>query len=110
MIKPGESIWEFEMKGSRRSDVYADGFYGVKRDLFPYRHHVVERGKWFPWEAWSFGRKGIGCDFSRRKVMTFREASRWLTQKGVSLFLEAMPGPARQVLIDAVRGVKKYVR
>lgn len=85
LICPGESIWQFEIQGSRRSDVLSSGFYGVKRDLIPYRHHVVERGKWFPWEAWRFGRMGIGCDFSRRQIMTSREAILWLLRKIISM-------------------------
>jgi hypothetical protein len=81
MILPGESIWEFEINGSRRSDNYEDGFYGVKRDLLPYGHHVVQRGKWFPWEAWYFGRMDIGCDFSRRAIMPFGVTAEWLLRK-----------------------------
>lgn len=81
MILPGESIWEFEINGSRRSDNYEDGFYGVKRDLLPYGHHVVQRGKWFPWEAWYFGRMNIGCDFSRRAIMPVGVTAKWLLRK-----------------------------
>lgn len=81
MIVAGESIWQFEIKGSRRSDRFGTGFYGVDKDLLPYRHHVVERGRWFPWEAWYFGRMNIGCDFSRRAIMPAGVTAKWLLRK-----------------------------
>lgn len=106
MIRPGESAWDFEMKGSLRSDLPGDGFFGVQRDLLPYRHHVVERGKWFPWDAWNFGRQDIGCDFTRRKIMTTRECIHWLVRKTTSMALGVMPVPVRNALVAAVRRIK----
>ena len=85
MIREGESIWQFEINGSRRSDVEPEGFYGVKRDLLPYGHHVVMGGKWFPWEAWKFGQMNIGCDFSRREIMPLWVATKWLCRKSISV-------------------------
>ena len=78
LLQSGESAWEFENQASLRSNrLFPDGFYGVYRSLFPYRHHVVERGKWFPWDAYSFGKKNIGCDFSRRPIMSLTETARF---------------------------------
>ena len=81
ILVPGESIWQFEIEGSRRCDTYRNGFYGVRHDLLPYGHHVVERGRWFPWEAWHFGRMNIGCDFSRRATMPVGVTAKWLLRK-----------------------------
>lgn len=83
LLKSGESIWEFETNGSRRSSVFS-GFYAVRKDVIPYGHHVVERGKWFPWEARRFGRMNIGCDFSRRRIMSPLQSVRWLAHKTAS--------------------------
>jgi hypothetical protein len=86
LIIPGESIWQFEHAGSLRSNVYTSGFYAVARDILPYKHHVVERGHWFPWEAWYFGRMDIGCDFTRRKIMPWGMAAKWTLRKAASIF------------------------
>ena len=103
LMREGESIWEFELKGTRRSIEYADGFYGVWRPLLTYGHHVVERGKWFPWEARRFGRMNIGCDFHRRQVMTSAEALRWTSRKVLAVTLGLIPWRRRLALLRALR-------
>lgn len=80
ILAPGESIWEFEMKGSERAKVLP-GFACVKKSIFPYRHHVIERGKWFPWEAKKFNAMKIGVDLTKRQVMSNRETFRWCIGK-----------------------------
>jgi hypothetical protein len=85
LIAPGESIWQFEHAGSVRSNSYSSGFYAVGRDVVPYKHHVVERGQWFPWEAWHFGRMDIGCDFNRRRIMPSGTAAKWMLRKAVGI-------------------------
>jgi hypothetical protein len=108
LIVKGESIWQFEVNGSRRSDNIHDGFYAVQQDLIPYRHHVVERGKWFPWEALRFGMMNIGCDFSRRPVMSVREACIWLSWKSISLLLSSLPQSIRFRILGTARRIKHY--
>ena len=100
LIKSGESIWQFEHAGSLRSGIHPIGFYAVERDIVPYKHHVVERGLWFPWEAWYFGRMNIGCDFNRRKIMPFGMTLKWTLRKAASLM-----GLGR--LWKVMRGTKK---
>jgi hypothetical protein len=100
LMRDKESIWEFEINGSFRSSRMKDGFYCVWDNAIDYGRHVVERGKWFPWEARRFGRADIGCDFSRREIMTPWEALRWLYWKARSKLLHLLPW--RQRL--AVRG------
>jgi hypothetical protein len=99
LLRAGETIWQFELAGSRRSDHMEDAFYGVWRSVLPYDHHVVERGKWFRQEARRFGRMGIGCDLSRRPVMTRWEMLRWASQKAPSLLLDCLPWEQRQTLL-----------
>lgn len=84
LLKEGESIWEFELNGTKRSEsLFFDGFYGSTGTLLPYFHHVIERGKWFPWEKWKFTRHEIGCEFAARPSMSFGEAAWWLLRKSV---------------------------
>ena len=72
LMKENETIWEFEDYGSRRSDIYVNGFYCTWKQVIPYGFHVVERGEWFRHEARRFKAMDIGCDFSRRPIMNRR--------------------------------------
>jgi len=81
ILREGESAWEFECKATKRSEKLGEGFFCVRRRAIDYGHHVVERGKWFRHEARRFGRMGIGCDLSRRPIMTRREGWRWRCNK-----------------------------
>lgn len=101
LMRRDESIWQFELLGSRRSDD-RPGFYAVWQPVFTY-WHVVERGKWFPWEARRFGRMNIGCDFDRRPIMARREAAVWLLQKSIALGLGTLPWRRREQLVRGVR-------
>lgn len=107
LMRRDESIWDFEIKGSQRSRAFEAGFYCVYRDVLTYRHHVIERGKWFPWEARTFARAGIGCDFDARPIMTHREAARWCASMARATVLNAIPWRQRLRLVSAV---KSFVR
>jgi hypothetical protein len=90
ILADGESIWEFELKGSRRSDNRA-GYYSYWKSIFPYKHHVIERGKWFKNEAKRFGGLKIGCDFKKRKIMNRVEMTKWRLTKGANIILSIFP-------------------
>jgi len=104
LMRDDESIWQFEIDGSPRSATMADGFYAVHRPVMTYGHHVVERGKWFRNEAAHFGEMNIGCDFTRRGIMTRTEMARWYGGKLRTAVLELLPGTVRRSLTHAVRG------
>jgi hypothetical protein len=97
-LREDESIWEFDMRGSARSADMPDAFYAVYRPVLTYGHHVVQRGQWFPWEARRFGRMNIGCDFSRRRIMSIPASLRWSASKSVGMLLELIPWPQRLAL------------
>jgi hypothetical protein len=104
LLRDGESVWQFEVAASRRSDALGDdGFYGVWDAVVTYDHHVVERGKWFRPEARRFGPMGIGCDFSRRPIMTRREQLRWRAGKLVFGPYQLLPWERRAWLERQVR-------
>ena len=107
LMRPSESIWQFEMDGSRRSDKVLTGFFAVWRSALPYDHHVVERGKWFRHEASRFGRMNIGCDFTRRPIMTPGEMLRWYATKLKGILLELLPWQQR---LRLVRWIKSLAR
>lgn len=97
ILAEGESIWEFELKGSRRSDV-RPGYYSYWKSIFPYKHHVIERGKWFRHEAKKFGKLKIGCDFKKRKIMNVVEMTKWRLTRGANTILSIFP-PKLNVMI-----------
>jgi len=68
LLRDNESAWEFESKGTERSQAHANGFYGTYQPLLSYRH-VVERGEWFWSAARRYKTEQIGCDFDARPVM-----------------------------------------
>ena len=105
LMRPDESIWEFEIKGSIRSSSYQDGFFCVWSDVMTYEHHVVEKGKWFRNEARRFGGAGIGCDFSKRQIMTRAEALQWRFGVTQSHLLNLLPWRQRRRLIHFARSI-----
>lgn len=68
LLVDGESPWEFERKGTLRSQSAAGGFYCTYKPALPYIH-AVEKGRWFRSAARRFGREDIGCDFAARGVI-----------------------------------------
>ena len=97
LLCDGESQWQFEEGASRRSG-NSGGYYCVYRPVLTYRHHVVERGKWFRNEAKRFGAMNLGCDFSKRAVMTMREMAAWRYRKTIGQCRDAIPWRWRRAL------------
>jgi len=87
LLLSGENIWEFEVKGSERSWRWEDGFFCTMNDIFPYKHHVIEKGRWLWHEARYFSKLNIGCDFSKRPLMTHVDYAKWLFYKIKFLFI-----------------------
>jgi len=99
LLVSGETAWEFEVNASVRSAELA-GFFAVWREAIPYRHHVVERGKWFPWDYWKFSQMNIGVDLAARPVMTVGETSKWIIGKILSKLVRRVPMRLRRVLLS----------
>jgi hypothetical protein len=104
LLVPGESPWEFETNGTKRSAAH-EGFAAVWREALPYGHHVVERGKWFPWAARRFQRMEIGVDLSARPAMTTAETARWVVAKVMNPVVQRMPRSVRRTLRPVVRRI-----
>ena len=110
LLQSGESIWSFELDGSERSAKFDTGFFGTTDHVLTYRHHVVEKGRWFPWSAREFAKQNIGCDFSRREVMTPSQALKWTIRKSLSWPKSFIPWSlrrsARKFINDSsIRGI-----
>ena len=83
LLVPGESAWEFEKNATIRSNTYS-GFVSVWEDALPYGHHVVERGKWFPWDYSRLKKMNIGMENSKRPIMSIHESFVWGLRKFLS--------------------------
>ena len=94
LLVAGETAWQFEVHGSERSGKF-DGFAAVWRTAFPYRHHAIERGRWFPWAALRFRYRNIGVDLGARPIMSAGETSRWLAMKFTGRAIERLPTSIR---------------
>jgi hypothetical protein len=99
LLQSGESIWEFEHNGNVRAAGQAHGFYCVWRASLPYQgiwaHHVVEKGLWLPEEKWIFGRLDIGCDFSRRGTLPWRQTIFYHLAQRMDSLLDTLPWHAK---------------
>ena len=103
ILVSGESAWEFENNGTGRSR-HISAFVSVWESALPYHHHVIERGKWFPWSAATYRNMNIGVDLSARPVMSNIEAARWMINKIFSPFIKYIPNDLRKV----VRNFRHY--
>lgn len=91
IIKFNENIWQFEKNGTERANKLKD-FYCVKNDVMTYKHHVVERGKWFPWYAIFFKYiHKLNIDLNKRKLMNFNESIIWLLNKFLAKKFSLLP-------------------
>lgn len=80
LIKPGESGWDFEVEGSRRSNALRQPFLSLtcseaEAPFLYYRTGVV-RGEWMPGAIRLCRREGIRLDLSRRRVGWLRGLAR----------------------------------
>ena len=89
IMRDGESPQEFEVNASKRSNKDEDGYYCLRRERpIEWKHHVVEKGKWFRSPADFFGKEDIGCDFSCRSVISKVEQFKWDIRKKINRFEE----------------------
>jgi len=103
LIRDGENIWEFELKGTERSWGEKEGYYSVWKTVLTYHHHVVEKGKWFRSAARRFGAMNIGCDFNARSVMSMEETFLWHISKLLSYPKGLVPWAFRQKLKQHIK-------
>lgn len=82
LMRDGESAWDFEIEGTRRANEDFGNYFMLLKDRpIEWKNHVVEKGKWFLTEARRYKDAGIGCDFSRREIMTLSEQILWTIRK-----------------------------
>lgn len=91
LLCKNENIWEFELNGTIRSQSF-NNFFCVKENVMTYQHHVVERGKWFPWDAFYFRFiNNVGVNLKKRNIMNFFETIKWLANKFLAVPFSKLP-------------------
>jgi len=99
LLKPGESIWEFEFNSNERLQMQS-GVYSVWRAVLPYQgwlsHHVVEKGRWLPHEKWIYAFRQIGCNFEHRDTLPFGKLVFYHAARCIDLGLTLLPWKAKQ--------------
>lgn len=110
LLKAGESLWDFEVFGSVRSNCYSGGFFCVWRRALFYEG-VISRGKWERSAARRYARMDIGCDFGARETKTLAEATKLGLVRTVHPLLRSiLPMPFRQSVKRTVFGASAYPR
>ena len=109
IMRDGESPQEFEVNASKRSSSYDDGYYCLRRERpIEWKHHVVEKGKWFRSAATYFGKADIGCDFTRRPIISKIEQIIWTVRKKWGRLKEkAIPWTLKKRIGKIVREARK---
>lgn len=98
IIRPGESLWEFEINGSIRSNRFSGGICGCWQ---PVVHYVmaIGKGRWFRRGLRSLRRDGIHPDLSVRRAETLTEEIHAVIEAGLGgLVRFALPLHIRQRL------------
>jgi hypothetical protein len=105
LLVNGESAWDFELKGTHRSNAIKEGFYCTWKPVLIYRAGVT-MGKWVPFAVRICQDEGIPIDFSKRSVMTHgqdRQRSRGIF---VSNLINNIPWQYRRRLGNLLRRLK----
>ena len=107
LLRPGESIWQFEHKGTERSLKHNSGYYAAYRPLLPYvgriSHHVVEKGCWLPPEVALLKLRGVSCDFGKRPVLGIGRTLNYYAARMVCWAIQIVPMPLRDNIRIAIR-------
>jgi hypothetical protein len=97
LLRPSESIWEFEQNVQVRAAATHDRYYCVTDRPFPYQglifHHVVEKGNWIPCEYFRCRLNNVPCRDSTRPLMALRGFSLLLLAETINRILTIAFGP-----------------
>jgi hypothetical protein len=107
LLRKEESVWDFEIYGSERSDRY-DGFYATRELFIPYLHGVV-KGKYQKFVVSRLNSLGVKVDLNRRYVMTSFDTFIYFLKRVRSRTLNFFPAQNRKKIKDLVtRGKYNY--
>jgi len=96
LLRPAESAWDFEIKGSERSDEF-DGFFSTWKDHFHVTNGVI-KGKWRQYAVSRLDSLGVKVDLSMRSVMTETEEIVFFCKQQRSRLLNVLPPQHRRII------------
>lgn len=105
MLLDGESAWDMELLGSRRSDSLTTAFYATWKPVLVYEAGVT-KGKWLPWAYRLCRELNVPVDLSTRPVMSSREHLRWLLSGRVNALVNRVPWERRRPAGDLLRRLR----
>ena len=108
LLVPGESAWDFEIRGSIRSDAY-DGFYCSRHSILPIMNCVI-KGKWQRGFVKKVESLGMTVNLTRRPIMTLKETAVFFFKKQRTKLLKLCPAKYRRKIKDWVTGGRYVYR
>jgi len=105
LLKPGENAWQFEGRGSLRSDRY-DAFYSTRESLFPVLNGVI-KGKWDRTALRRLSALGVSLDLRQRGCMTVIESSLLFLQRLRFRVLHLLPAAQRRKIKHLFQGATR---
>jgi hypothetical protein len=97
LLREGESPWQFELLGARRSDQEPRGFYSTWSVALDY-YAGVTLGKWLRHGVRVCRRQGVRVDLDRRPMMSIAETAKRGLFRVLHEALEAIPWRHRERL------------
>jgi hypothetical protein len=76
LLRPGESAWDMEFKGSLRSADFDEPFFAATRPVIRYDMEGIVRGAWTRRARRLAADEGVSLDFSRRPLLDRKQS--WL--------------------------------
>jgi hypothetical protein len=110
VLKEGETAWDFEIEGSRRSNAY-DGFYSSLEPCFDFANGII-KGKWDPRALAVLQRLGIEPSTQQRGLLRWRQrvSLRMIEIRSaiLRLFPLAMRGRLKNAMVGASFKYRSY--
>jgi hypothetical protein len=101
ILNPGENAWEFEIRGSERSDPF-DRFYSAHEKCFSVVNSVI-RGKWEPAAVRRVGSLGAPVELRARPVMNPGEALHFALREARAKAFKVVPWKVRRTIRHILR-------
>jgi hypothetical protein len=103
LILNGESAWNFELRGSKRSASF-DKFYCTRSLIFKYIHGI-EKGIWKEDAVEWLQLRGQKIDFEYRRMMNESEVFKYKIGQLKLKFINLIPGKFRHTLVRFVQRI-----
>ncbi len=101
LLREGETAWDMELVGSRRSGYLETGFYATWKHVLRYDCEGIVRGKWTSGGLRLAHREGMPVDFSRRPSQTRFETAVRRLQKIKGRLFALIPWGLRKPILKA---------